>query len=160
MRTFFDHIREAIEKKQATHHYKIATNYRSASRSLARFTALEGIETLSLSDTDIIGADGSSLIASGTCYILARHRTLSVSTTYMKLNGGYAAIDNRGGSLTVTDANIIIQQGGPAILTATGVKGMANSGRKQDSYDLSGRKQTRNAPRGIFITAGRKVATR
>ena len=50
MRTFFDHIREAIEKKQATHHYKIATNYRSASRSLARFTALEGIETLSLSD--------------------------------------------------------------------------------------------------------------
>ena len=37
----------------------------------------------------------------------------------MKLNGGYAAIDNRGGSLTVTDADIIIQQGGPAILTAT-----------------------------------------
>ena len=43
--------------------------------------------------------------------------------------------------------------------TAVGVKGMASDGRSQNSYDLSGRKQARAARRGIYITAGRKVAT-
>ena len=67
---------------------------------------------LRLYDTAIKGSDGSSLIATGTCYILARGHNLSISTTYLSLSAGnQVGIDNRDGRLTVNDADVIILNG-------------------------------------------------
>ena len=97
--------------------------------------------TFSSSDQQVVSTD-----ADGTLYITGREGTATITVTSAESDQWKAA-----------ESALLIRV---ADQTAVGVKGMANNGRKQDSYDLSGRKQTRNTPRGIFITAGRKVATR
>ena len=50
MKDFFEFIQEVTAHKRAANHHKIATNYQSAGRSLARFTAFVGMHSLSLTD--------------------------------------------------------------------------------------------------------------
>ena len=76
--------------------------------------------SIRLHDTEIKGGtEGSSLVSTNTCYILARQRLLTFTSTYVQLKGGgFAGIDNRSGELTINDADVIISGGSPAIRTS------------------------------------------
>lgn len=73
-----------------------------------------------LHDTEIKGnTEGSSLVSTNTCYILARQRLLTFTSTFVQLKGGgFIGIDNRSGELTINDADVLISGGSPAIRTS------------------------------------------
>ena len=74
-----------------------------------------------LYDTDIVGGtEGSSLIGTDICYILTRSHALNISSTYISISaGGQVGIDNREGTLTLNDVDLIIQNAKPAVLSTS-----------------------------------------